>query len=39
MVSLLDNDRFDNDKIFLRDIWHFSVITKVNYVSIFLYSS
>ena len=39
MVSLLDNDRFDNDKIFLRDIWHFSVIAKVNYVSIFSYSS
>ena len=39
MVSLLDNDRFDNDKIFVRDIWHFSVITKVNYVSIFSYSS
>ena len=36
MVSLSNNDRFDNDKIFLRNIWHFSVITRINYVSIFL---
>ena len=35
MVSLSNNDRFDNDKIFLRNIWHFSVITRINYVSIF----
>ena len=34
MVSLSNNDRFDNDKIFLCNIWHFSVIT-INYVSIF----
>ena len=35
MVSLSNNDRFDNDKIFLRNIWHLSVITRTNYVSIF----
>ena len=35
MVSLSNNDRFDNDKIFLRKIWHFSVKTRINYVSIF----
>ena len=26
MVLLSNNDRFDNDKIFLRNIWHFSVM-------------
>ena len=26
MVSLSNNDRFDNDKIFLCNIWHFSII-------------
>ena len=35
MVSLSNNDRFDNDKTFLRNIWHLSVITEINYVSIF----
>ena len=34
MVLLSNNDRFDNDKIFLRNIYHFSVITRVNYVSV-----
>ena len=34
MISLSNNDRFD-DKIFLRNIWHFSVITRINYISIF----
>ena len=34
MVSLWNNDRFDNDKIFLQNIWHFSVITGISYVSI-----
>ena len=31
MVSLSNNDRFDNDKIFLRNTWHFSVITINKY--------
>ena len=35
MVSLSNNDRFDNDKIFLHNSWHFFVITRINYVSIF----
>ena len=35
IISLSNNDRFDIDKIFLRNIWHFSVITRINYVSIF----
>ena len=35
MVSLSNNDRFDNNKIFLRNIWHFSVITRINFISIF----
>ena len=37
MVSLSNNDRFDNDKIFFNndDIWHFSIITGINYVSIY----
>ena len=35
MVSLSNNDRFDNDKIFLCNIWHFSIITGINYVSVF----
>ena len=35
MVSLSNNDRFDNDKIFLRNIWHSSAITGINDVSIF----
>ena len=35
MVSLSNIDRFDNDKIFLRGIWHFFIITRINYVSIF----
>ena len=35
MVSLSNNDRFDNDKIFLYNIWHFSVIARINDVSIF----
>ena len=39
MVSLSNNDIFDNDKTFLRNVWHFSVITRINYVSIFLYLS
>ena len=34
MVSLSNNDRFGNDKIFLCNVWHFSVIT-INHVSIF----
>ena len=40
MVSLLNNDRFDTDKIFFDNdndnIWHFSIIKGINYVSIFL---
>ena len=35
MVSLSNNDRFANDKTFLRIIWHFSITTGINYVSIF----
>ena len=39
MVSLLNNDRFDNDKIFFDNdndnIWHFSIIKGINYVCIF----
>ena len=35
IVSLSNNDRFDNYKIFLPNVWHFSVITRINYVSIF----
>ena len=35
MVSLSNNDRFDNGKIFLHNIWHFCIITGINYVSIF----
>ena len=37
MVSFSNNDRFDNDNIFLRNIWHFvtfSIIAGINYVSI-----
>ena len=34
MVSLSNNDRFDNNKIFLPNIWHFSIIRRSNYVSI-----
>ena len=38
MVSLSNNDRFDNDEIFFNNdndnIWHFSIITGINYVSI-----
>ena len=30
MVSLSSSDRFDNDKIFLRNMWHFSIITGIN---------
>ena len=35
MVSLSNNDRFHDDNIFLRNIWHFSIITGINYVTIF----
>ena len=38
MVSVSKNDRFDNDKNFFNNdndnIWHFSIITGINYVSI-----
>ena len=34
MVLLSNNDRFDNDKIFLCNIQHFFIITRINYVSI-----
>ena len=37
MVSLSNNDKFDNNKIFLHNIWHFSII-RINYV-IFLHLS
>ena len=30
IAALSNNDRFDNYKIFLRNIWHFSVITRIN---------
>ena len=33
--TLSNNDIFDNDKIFLCNIWHFSVITRINHISIF----
>ena len=39
MVWLSNNDRLENDKIFLHNIWHFSVMTRINSVSIFLYLS
>ena len=32
IVSISNNDRFDNDKIFLCNIWHFSVITKITFL-------
>ena len=35
MVSLSNNDRFHDDNIFLCNIWHFSIITGINYVTIF----
>ena len=35
MVSISSNDRFANDNIFLPNIWYFSIITGINYVSIF----
>ena len=35
VVSLSNNDRFDDAKIFLCNSWHFSIITGINYVSIF----
>ena len=36
MVSLSNNDTFNNDKIFLYNIWHFSVIARIGDVSIFV---
>ena len=35
MVSLSNNNRFDNDNTFLCNIWHFSVIRRINYVYFF----
>ena len=36
MVSLSNNDTFNNDKIFLYNIWHFSEIARIDGVSIFV---
>ena len=36
MVSFSNSDRFDNDKIFLCNIWHISIIIGINYISILL---
>ena len=38
MVSLSNNDRFDNYEIFFRNIWHFSVLARISYASIFFLS-
>ena len=35
MVSLSNYDGFDNDQIFLRNIWDFPVIAIIYYVSVF----
>ena len=35
MVSVSSNNRFDNDKIFLPNIWDFSVITEIVFLFFF----
>ena len=37
MVSLSSNNRFDNDKIFLPNIWDFSVITEIVFLFFFFF--
>ena len=37
MVSVSSNNRFDNDKIFLPNIWDFSVITEIVFLFFFFF--